>query len=468
MHPLQNFYGNWAQRIRSLWESDNGYSLIYVLFLIVIFSTTLLTMFQLWMIRQGIIRQKEDYLKAKYLAEESFIYTISRLSGDYGMILEMYKNPDELRTDSLAFHRKAISVFGGYLHAEVKSKRKNQSFQLRALVGQKFTPDFRYAIVSNPIHPALILAGGASIRGNVLTGSQGVKTGRIENMPCNRLPKVYGRVIAGNKDGRPLIDYSMVHHLFGFFTRCLESTNLLELNDYLMGGKQPGGSRFSGSLSIVFVSNKELNRPGLQLSGPAVFIVHEPLFLSAPIRISNRAMILSDHEIEINGQLDIKESILFSTEAISITNVKKLEMQVFSRTSITVAENVQLDYPSLLMVFTQNDSGSIRLAKRAEVNGSLFYLSDLDSLSGNNNRGQIIVDEQGRVNGVIYSNNLTALRGIVNGIVITDQFYLYQSPLVYFNWIFGAVVDRNKLTNEFTLPLFFKEHLLELKPVFFQ
>jgi hypothetical protein len=241
----------------------------------------------------------------------------------------------------------------------------------------------------------------------------------------------------------------------------------MELDEYLIRGKQPVGSSFPGSLTLVSVSNKQLNQMELPLTGPAVFVAHEPLFLTALLSVSQRAIIVSDYEIEINGPIDVHESILYSPKAITIMSSTKLEMQVFSRTAIEVGANVKLNYPSLLMVYTANDSGSIKLAKEAEVNGSLFYLSEPAFLSGKNNSGQIIVDKQGQVNGVVYSSNFINLQGDVNGIVITDQFYLYQSPLVYMNWISGAVVDRHRLTDEFTLPLFFKGRSLDLKPISF-
>jgi hypothetical protein len=68
---------------------------------------------------------------------------------------------------------------------------------------------------------------------------------------------------------------------------------------------------------------------------------------------------------------------------------------------------------------------------------------------------KVTVDTTAIVRGAIYTKGLTELFGTVHGTVITDQFYFYESPTSYFNWIKDATIDRTQRPDEFILPIGF-------------
>jgi hypothetical protein len=485
LHQPQKICGFWTDKKQSILKSfpksfrrkckggigirpESGHSLVYVLFLMVLLSTTLLILFKLWAFRAKLIQQKGDYLTTKYAVESAFYEILTQLSYDKTQYQAILNRQGVSIIDSLSRVQKSVSAFGGYLYVDVRSDRKHQSFYLEALVGQRLTSQFNYGVILSPDQPALVLASGTRIWGNVLTGIKGVKAGRIENTFFKGKPAIDGTVIASSEDRKPQIDYLAITQLFRFFDDNLILTDLMVFEAYLHNHSQNSQNKNPKFLPIVSISNEQINRPDLQLTGPVIFLAREPLVLKTPVMIHQRVIILSDQKIIINSGVDIREAIFYSPEKISVLQGAYLELQLYSKTGIYIGENATLDYPSLLMVYSPQDTGSIVISNESEVSGSLFYLSDSDYPSPGKKRGQLIVTERGRVNGLLYSSDFTILNGKVYGIVITDQFYFYRSPIVYLNWISGATVERRALTDEFILPLFFKQHSPELSPVGFR
>ena len=203
-----------------------------------------------------------------------------------------------------------------------------------------------------------------------------------------------------------------------------------------------------------------------KIKGPGVLISDEALTINTALTINEQVQILCNHKIKIEGPAQIQDAIFFSPENINVSTAYRFEGQLFSERSILIGQAVHLDYPSIAMVYTSRDTGSITIANGVEINGTVLYLSNRDTIVSSPSSGKIDIQPGATVNGIVCSDNYTTLSGQVNGAIITDRFYYYYSPTVYFNWIKDGIIDRNKLNDEYKLPLFFKISNPQLTPLF--
>ena len=67
--------------------------------------------------------------------------------------------------------------------------------------------------------------------------------------------------------------------------------------------------------------------------------------------------------------------------------------------------------------------------------------------------GKIYVDSLSFIEGIIFSSGYTDFRGALYGSVITRNFYYYQMPTTYINWLRHAYIDRSRLVYNRVMPL---------------
>lgn len=71
------------------------------------------------------------------------------------------------------------------------------------------------------------------------------------------------------------------------------------------------------------------------------------------------------------------------------------------------------------------------------------------------NKTKIKIDDQSKVQGLVYSENNLELYGDVTGTIYTYNFWYYIEPTEYFNWLINVKVNRNELDSWFLLPTVF-------------
>jgi hypothetical protein len=160
--------------------------------------------------------------------------------------------------------------------------------------------------------------------------------------------------------------------------------------------------------------------------------------------------------------------LFYSPEQITLSNIRQFEGQLFSEEGIVVKDKSKLAYPSLVMAYSANDTGSVKILPGSEVSGTVVFLTRDRSIVPTRQRGKVVVREKAIVNGLVFSDNLTTLHGKVNGSVITDRFHFYYSPTDYYNWIKDGVVNREPLSDQFRLPVFFDLAEKNFTPLWFE
>ena len=445
-------------------KNEVGSSLVYVLIISLILSATLLILFTFILIQTRHINAKDNFLKAKYAAESGLYTYINQMqnSGIRNVSGENFNNLIKVTDRDSA---KIICYpWGGYRYVSSQSHHRGQSFQLTAYLGMEQSAIFHYAIIMNPEYSSLVVTGDTRIHGDVQTGLKGVKKGTIAGRPYTGDQLVYGRIIKNREDQRPHLNKAYIDDVYRYFHDRLQNASPVNFEN-LVSDKSDSVS-LGGMENCFLLNNEILNNRNWKIKGPGVLISDEALTINTALTINEQVQILCNHKIKIEGPAQIQDAIFFSPENINVSTAYRFEGQLFSERSILIGQAVHLDYPSIAMVYTSRDTGSITIANGVEINGTVLYLSNRDTIVSSPSSGKIDIQPGATVNGIVCSDNYTTLSGQVNGAIITDRFYYYYSPTVYFNWIKDGIIDRNKLNDEYKLPLFFKISNPQLTPLF--
>jgi hypothetical protein len=332
------------------------------------------------------------------------------------------------------------------------------------------SPSFDPALIINPKFPALVLTGESRLYGDIITGLQGIKKGTISGRPFIGERLVDGNIIKTDQDERPKKNQIYLDILFENWKSYLSRKDLVDISELTSDTttRLDFSQMDRSEVKAVYITNEIFNQKDWRISGPVTLVSAQPLFVKNNITLENYVTLVCNKNLILEGNIHLKRTIIYSSGQISVNKVNRFEGQLFSENSIVIGQNISLDYPSVLLVNSELDTASIILSSHSEVSGSVILSSKFDSTKTFQNQSKIIIDRDAKVNGLVYSDNLTTLNGQVNGMVITDRFYLYHSPTVYYNWIKDGVIDRNALSDKFRLPLFFKTSDTKLSPLFFE
>lgn len=453
--------------MKTNWNGQKGTAVIYVLMLSVVLSATLSVIWTLLEMQRKLLLSKEHYLQAKFGSEGAIYIYLDKLS--HIPVEELHSLSEKTvhylsTTDSVEI---CARNWGAYLWISVRSQVKNQSYDIQTLAG--ITPGYQFnpAVILSPQSPVLITSGHSRIIGDVHCGMKGVKSGSLNqnNGPEDKV--VSGRIYPSYHDYRPALNRGWVKALLGNFEKELSHGFDLLFTDILPDSSTivaPGVPEYTADHSYL-IDNSTMNMRPWQISGPMVLIASEPLIITARVKITNRVQLLSAFPIIIQGEGIFRDVILYSRDQVQFQQVNQFQGQVFSANSIDVSQGVQLGYPSLLLVHNPLSQGSIHLHPGSRVSGCLAYISHLDSLKTTKDYGSVMIDSSATLHGLSYSDYSTRLAGCVQGTVITDRFDLIHFSTRYINWINDGMVQRNRLSENFKLPLIFDSKNRLLSPI---
>lgn len=136
-----------------------------------------------------------------------------------------------------------------------------------------------------------------------------------------------------------------------------------------------------------------------------------------------------------------------------------MNAQLISKGRIQLRDQVYLTYPSMVYTSTTTFLGEqqevIHLQDESTVDGTLVY--PIETGTFNQEQFRIKIDENALVRGSIYNQGQTELAGTVYGSVLTKQFFFYESPTIYINWIKDAEIDITKRPQDFIVPIGFSD-----------
>ena len=169
---------------------------------------------------------------------------------------------------------------------------------------------------------------------------------------------------------------------------------------------------------------------------------------------------LKDNSLNGYVYLDVRDSIFVGKDAqldhvilrarvVYIQQGFKGNLQAYATERITLEEEVQLTYPSVLGIveerFPEKENATITIGQKSQVLGSIFAISESPNFRL---PVQISVEEEAIVHGLVYAQGRMQLKGIVNGSVYTSKFYLETPSSKYENHLLNAKI-KNELPDDF-------------------
>ncbi len=307
--------------------------------------------------------------------------------------------------------------------ASVTSSLRNETYQKVALLGN--VNSNRKAIYLQENNQPLVIVGTTKITGDVTLPKRGVKTGNISGTSYYGQELIYGKITT-NSNQLPTIQNIA-------YLRQLLRELPIENQEYF---RLKQGSNFAQSFTKntkVFESEVDLELRNLSLQGNIV--------------------IISKSKIKIEATARLENIILIAPEVIIESNVKG-SFQVFANKKIHIKQDVELNYPSSLVLLKQggdiipelSDSPAIQIDNKSTIKGVILYHN---KSKASNYNTQVLIDEKARITGEVYCNKNLDLKGTVNGFVYTNNFIAKQSGGVYINHLFNAQIDATAISKKY-------------------
>jgi hypothetical protein len=434
--------------------SEEGFALPSVLFLVTILSLVILSIHTL-----------------KYLHRQSALLNVARVKSDYAAQNAIDQALIEMNSIDLPKCGEEIKReydFGVQGSATIRMQRWGVysvfipngrigriSSERVALIASHPSKQFENALVFANSQHQLVLTGTTNIKGDVVTGQSGVTVGTLRDMQTPRIVPIEGKI---KKDASPSLSLVKWKKL------------VVDLNS-VMDGENPAGVdsdeviRLQSNTSVQLDSSIVTERVryifvdgDLSIKGriirctlPLSIIVRGNVEFRQDASILGLVAVFSKKPIIIPSNISIESAILFSQDSIQVGENARICAQLFAH-SICIETSATLSYPSVIISFPskdpKNNKQAILLANGSKIEGIVALLSVLSD------QQQSIVNIQSgaKVIGAVISENTMTLDGSVDGIVITKDFYFYESPTTYLGWIRTGHIDRMALPVSFLIP----------------
>jgi len=390
-------------------------AMFYALFLLSIVSIVIAGLFQLSSLNQ----QLEFKLEL-----ESILVNNSKSGLVYAKAY-FQELPSNQETTIRLFDKGIDSVviskrnWGGYQIIESKAVHNSNSFTKVVLVGSQDETQLSNLYLADQGRP-LSLCGKTRLEGSCLLPKSGIKRAYISGQNYQGTDLIYGSKHDSKKQ-LPKINDELILNLN------LSSGQKQEWNNDIEDLKVP-----FDSIGIHLFSNN-------------------PIYINSQT-LKGQIVVESADSIVVSSNSVLADVILKSPKIIIEENFRG-SFQCLANQNISIEKNVVLEYPSVLgLVETKNGlkASSIYISTNVQLIGSVFLLSESPDFR---KPIKLSVEEESIINGFVYCDGQTELKGTINGSLYTKSFYLKTASSAYQNHLLNAKISDN-LPDEFiSIPL---------------
>lgn len=401
-----------------------------------------------------LIQKDINIIKARYLAEGGAYEFLH-----YEPSLQIHQDTTALlnagKRDSIRI--KAVP-FGGFLRLQSSATVNKQTSTVNMTFGELSTPVFEHAIVLGDTNSSINLIRNTAINGNIISGKQGVKESSFKGFPFR------GSYDGESKELGKEFDFPEMHYQF-ISSQLTKVISGFKSNEYIginieeyslrkeVNSKK--GAKIHSSNDLVWLG--ELNA----VPDDSEIVIKGNLTIDEDVDFGKRTRLYIRDTLLVNGSIEGTDLIIMSGGPVTIGGSSAFSGQVISKKEITLQENVYLKYPGMVFSSLEFLSGRdasplvIHIKDNAIVDGTVVY--PVSRLSFDQERLRVKVDPESTVRGAIYSRGQTELEGTVLGSVLTRQFYFYESPTSYINWLKDATIDLFQRPENYITPLGFSD-----------
>ena len=415
-----------------IWRNEEGSALSSVLIISVIILTFIGAILAGILLQARFIQKDINKTKAIYAAEEQLFKYLSNPELHHSSIQKKFQN--------------------GFERVQSTASVGNATVAIQALVGETSIVPFQLSTVVLDSRNTLTLTGNTTLKGDYAISNNAITTSSFRGIPFR-----------GILEGAPSedtvsvnLDYSKYQQKYEGYEALFEEANL---NRFEVRNINSIQAELAQNDTLYISESIELELGVEVLSESITFIVDGNLSLSGSMNLPDFSEIIVSDSVSISGELKGNFIQIYAGNYLSISDDVQLSAQVFSGGSIEVNDQAYLTYPSVL--YSQKDTyaggsrSAISLNDQAIIDGTILYPFEPSLI--NQEQLKVTVDTTALVRGAIYNSGLTELFGTIHGTVITDQFYFYESPTSYFNWIKDATIDLTQRPSGFVIPVGFSE-----------
>ncbi|MCR9171948.1 MAG: hypothetical protein NXI10_05625 [bacterium] len=311
----------------------------------------------------------------------------------------------------------------------VSTRNKHRVVKREALTMQE--TDAIYPCLYMPDQKRKIaLAGETRLEGKVYASERALTRANIYRKPLKADKLIYGKL------------YKSERYLPPLRADIAKSTLSTLLEDVTVMEELPKDSTFSFS-----------EKSTLYRSNEGIEVTH---------RYQGNLILHSLQEILVRSSASLEHVILHAPRVIFEKGFKG-KVQVLATEQILCEEEVQLDYPSALMLYEKRpgqDQSRVTLMKNARVLGGILLTSE-----NPNFRKPVFLEVlDATVGGLIYNQGESEIRGEVIGSLYTNKLVAHAGGGVYGGHLVDAIISTKQLPENFIMPNWLKESKIT-KPV---
>jgi cytoskeletal protein CcmA (bactofilin family) len=394
--------------VKSL-RSRDGYALI-VAIMIVFVVMLLIASFTLYLKnRSRRLVHLQEQIQAFYNAESGLAKALWYMSSGEDVVFNVDPSGTKTKIDTLFENpgsTASVSIENRGFFTEITSEGKEGRFteRVRAKIGCINRGIFDNAC--NVLSPGILHVKGR-VEGDIETrGSvDGNVYGEVTQNLSLSFPRIEFNTVSSKIAGyRALIENPAQAdtELFGPFVVDEESDflnrDLVYVND------------------VVLIENHDYMNP-LTIEGNSVIVSPDEIQISGNVRLSGIDFI-SNGRILVAGESMLKDVVLYSENEIELREHAQVEGTILTKGSIKACEDVKVSGNSVIL--SNSDRDKIELDDRTNISGIIILCPKVGL--GKTVTSHIVVDEDAKVKGLIYTTTCVRLKGTVTGTVYTPTF----------------------------------------------
>lgn len=425
------------KQLQEITLDEQGSVLITVLIIALIVTLFIGTVLGGIYVQSTFIQQDIDRTKALYQAEQQ-IYEF------------LYSGQEPDSTGAIT-----STNYGGFLKISSSTQVKKQKVELEVLAGALPDSVFDYAIALKDTNSSLSVTGSTTINGDIASGSNQIERSTFKGFPFRG--SFTGEAKKKNmRDFFPAFQYESLEAQLDKHTSFFESESksqfaVRDINE--LAQSQEGDTLyFSGSQE--WSVNQTTTFPK-----DIVVSVEGNLTITGDGNLGTYTTFIAKDTLSIGGSVTATHVILSAGTFMELRDQVSMNAQLISKGRIQLRDQVYLTYPSMVYTSTTTFLGEqqevIHLQDESTVDGTLVY--PIETGTFNQEQFRIKIDENAVVRGSIYNQGQTELAGTVYGSVLTKQFYFYESPTIYINWLKDAEIDISQRPQDFIVPIGFSD-----------
>lgn len=323
-----------------------------------------------------------------------------------------------------------VHSWGAFKIIKGKSNYYNYSIEKIALTGFNTFSSEPVALYLADENKYLSVSGNSSINGICYLPKLGIRRASIEGKIYTGDNLVDGE-IKTSQASLPSIDNSLVEINSIYFNNSFsDNDSLIDFEDI----RNTVSHSFSKKC-IAYYSDEPI-------------LINQKLY--GNIKIISDSLIYVDKRAKLDGIIIYAPIIIF--EALF-----KGKLQAFARDTIIAEDNCKFQFPSFLGLLNTTSSDSIvnigkkmiKIGQDCSLSGGIFINSNKSLLR---NKPILYMDRYSKVNGLVYCDGETELKGEINGSLYCRNFTLRTRAAYYENHLLDISVDYYALSEFFVSP----------------